>query len=141
MPTSIDPIAGDNEIECARCGAIFSIDLTRCPNCGVNLYEPDNDDRQARPHPNTKSAFGQLGRFARRLFGEPHPADELFRSALDQAALFTDLLRKVSGDRQAAERLIEFEQSHQPNGTRQRWIKNAIRRWEDDNCQVRNPIG
>lgn len=33
----------DNEIECARCGRTFSIDLTRCPHCGVNIYEPEDD--------------------------------------------------------------------------------------------------
>ena len=32
-----------NEIECARCGGTFHMSLTRCPHCGVNVYEPDDD--------------------------------------------------------------------------------------------------
>lgn len=31
-----------NETECARCGGVFHITLTRCPHCGVNIYEPDD---------------------------------------------------------------------------------------------------
>lgn len=31
-----------NEIECARCGGVFYMELTRCPHCGVNIYEPDD---------------------------------------------------------------------------------------------------
>ena len=34
-----------NEIECARCGGIFHIDLTICPHCGVNVYEPEDKPR------------------------------------------------------------------------------------------------
>ena len=34
----------ENTIECARCGAIFYYELTRCPNCGVNVYFPEEDD-------------------------------------------------------------------------------------------------
>ncbi len=30
-----------NEIECARCGGIFYIKETRCPHCGVSIYEPE----------------------------------------------------------------------------------------------------
>lgn len=44
MPTSITPPPADDEIECARCGAYFHHELTRCPNCGVNVYEPDPED-------------------------------------------------------------------------------------------------
>lgn len=33
----------DNEIECARCGGRFDMELTRCPHCGVNIYEPEDD--------------------------------------------------------------------------------------------------
>lgn len=32
-----------NEIECARCGGTFHMELTRCPHCGVNLYEPEEE--------------------------------------------------------------------------------------------------
>lgn len=48
MPTNL---LNDNEIECARCGEIFSINLTRCPNCGVNLYEPDDGTDAPSPTP------------------------------------------------------------------------------------------
>ncbi len=41
MTDNISP--QDNDLECARCGATFYYELTRCPNCGVNLYEPDDD--------------------------------------------------------------------------------------------------
>ena len=55
MPTSLDPLPGENEIECARCGAVFFYELTRCPNCGVNLYEPDDGNEREKgsfkPHP------------------------------------------------------------------------------------------
>ena len=43
MPTSIDPQPAENEFECANCGAYFHYELTRCPNCGVNLYEPEDE--------------------------------------------------------------------------------------------------
>jgi len=133
MPTSLDPLPGENEIECARCGAIFSIEFTRCPKCGVNLYEPD-DERETksfRPHPTGFSL--KIGNFFRKLTGKPHPAEELFNQSLQQAALYNDLLHKVGGDRDAVERLIEFERQQLPNSTRVKWLQNAVRRWENDN--------
>lgn len=132
MPTSMDPPPGENEIECARCGAVFHYELTRCPNCGVNIYEPEDDEQQ----PGLASKAGPVGRmtrFFRRLFGEPHPADELFQSALDQAALYNDLVRKTGGDPAAADRLIDFERWQTPQQTRAQWIRSAIQRWERDN--------
>jgi len=45
LPTSIDPQPGENEFECANCGAYVHYELTRCPNCGINLYEPEDEDR------------------------------------------------------------------------------------------------
>jgi len=33
----------DNDIECVHCGEIFPMNLNRCPNCGVSLYEPDDE--------------------------------------------------------------------------------------------------
>lgn len=134
MPTSLDPLPGENEIECARCGAIFSIEFTRCPKCGVNLYEPDDDNREReafRPHPSGLSI--KIGNFFRQLVGKPHPAEELFNQSLKQAALHNDLLQKVGGDREAVERLIEFERQRLPNANRTTWLQNAIRRWEKDN--------
>jgi len=135
MPTSLDRQPSDNEIECARCGAIFFYELTRCPQCGVNLYEPDENDGQKstsfKPHPAGISA--KIGNFFRRLSGKPHPAEELFEQSLKQAALYNDLQRKVGGERQVVERLIEFERQQLPGANRTRWLQNAIRRWEQDN--------
>ncbi len=134
MPTSIDPPPADDEIECARCGAHFSMELTRCPNCGVNLYEPEEDSeakteksRRAR-----KSLGERLEGFFQRVTKKPTRADELFEAALRQAELFDDLIRKA-GDREAAERLVEFERRRSPQGNRIRWIQNAIQRWDRDN--------
>ena len=137
MPTSLDHLPGANEIECARCGATFSVEFTRCPQCGVNLYEPDDEDEDERktgsfkPHPAGLSA--KIRNFFRRLAGKPHPADELFNQSLKQAALHNDLLQKVGGDRQVVERLIDFERRRLPNATRTVWLQNAVRRWEKDN--------
>jgi hypothetical protein len=135
MPTSLDPQPGENEIECARCGAIFFYELTRCPKCGVNLYEPDDEnDRKTqafKPHPAGLSA--KIGNFFRQLTGKPHPAEELFNQSLKQAALHNDLLKKVGGDRETVERLIEFERQRLPNANRVTWLQNAIQRWEQDN--------
>lgn len=33
----------ENEFECVRCGAPIYIELTRCPNCGLPLYEVDQE--------------------------------------------------------------------------------------------------
>jgi hypothetical protein len=33
-----------NDLECPHCGAIFSYELTRCPNCGVNIYFPEEEE-------------------------------------------------------------------------------------------------
>jgi predicted nucleic acid-binding Zn-ribbon protein len=134
MPTSLDPLPGENEIECARCGAIFSIEFTCCPKCGVNLYEPDNDEYKTssfKPHPAGISQ--KIGNFFRRLTGKPHPAEELFNQSLQQASLYNDLLHKVGGDRDTVDRLIEFERQRLPNSTRLKWLQNAVQRWEKDN--------
>jgi hypothetical protein len=135
MPTSLDPLPGENEIECARCGAIFSIEFSRCPKCGVNLYEPDDDSeykpRSFKPHPVGLSL--RIRDFLRRLTGKPHPAEELFNQSLLQAQLYNDLLHKVGGDRATVDRLIEFERQRLPNSTRFKWLQNAVERWEKDN--------
>ena len=34
----------DHMIECGRCGERIYDGLTRCPHCGVNLYEPEDDE-------------------------------------------------------------------------------------------------
>ena len=139
MPTSIDPPLADDEIECGRCGAHFYIGLTRCPNCGVNLYEPDEERnppsqiRSSSPiHP--KDTLGaRLDGLIRRITKKPHPVDELFGAAINQAELFNTLLGKVGGDRGAAERLVEFEQAQFPQGNRIVWIERATQHWERDN--------
>lgn len=33
-----------SEIECAHCGETFYYELTRCPNCGRSVYQPEEDD-------------------------------------------------------------------------------------------------
>ena len=135
MPTSLDPQPGENEIECARCGAIFSMDFTRCPQCGVSLYEPDEIQGKQPPSftPHPAGLTARLQDFWRRLTGQPHPAEELFNQSLQQAALSNDLLRKLGGDRAALERLLDFERQRLPQATRLVWLQNAVRRWEQDN--------
>ena len=134
MPVSFDPPPADDEIECGRCGAYFHIELTRCPNCGVNVYEPDDLPGRENARPGRqRSIFARLDEFLRRLTNRPYPVDELFGAAINQAELFNDLLRKVGGDRAAAERLIEFERQRSPQQNRTAWIDSAIRQWEQDN--------
>jgi predicted nucleic acid-binding Zn-ribbon protein len=139
MPTSIDPPLADDEIECARCGARFHYDLTRCPNCGVNLYEPEDDpdgpdsSKSRSPGVQRPTIGDRLEGFVRRFTKKPYPVDTLFGAALNQAELFEDLLNKVGGDRDVVERLIQYEQQQAPQGTRILWLKNAIQRWEKDN--------
>src|SRR5688572_20785607 len=130
MPTSLDPQPAENEIECARCGALFYYELTRCPKCGVNLYEPEDDDNhKATPSRSPGGIFAKIGGFFQRLSGKPDAAEELFNYSLRLAALHNDLLRKVGGDRETVERLIEFERERLPEGNRARWLQNAIERW------------
>jgi hypothetical protein len=134
MPKSIDPEPAENEIECARCSAHIYYELTRCPNCGVSLYEPEDETEDAQPRstPSRGILTGLRDSF-HRLFRKPYSADEIFGSALNQAALYDDLLRKVGGDRMAADRLVEFEHRRTPGGSRLAWIRRAIERWEKDN--------
>ena len=138
MPMSIDPQPADNEIECARCGTYFYYELTRCPGCGVNVYEPeDGDGERVRNAPAAGTRQNGIRAWVERLFHQitrkPYPADELFGAAINQAELFNNLLRKTGGDRAAAERLIDFERGLSPKGNRIIWLENAIRRWERDN--------
>ena len=69
----------------------------------------------------------------RKIWREPHPAEELFTGAMREAALFDDLLRKVGGDRSVVERLIEYERQGRPGATRLTRLQNAISRWEQEN--------
>jgi len=139
MPTSIDPPPGENEFECAHCGAHVYVELTRCPNCGVNLYEPDDnleEDLSYPPEVSRQLRGGLLDKVSaalHRLTGKPYRAEEVFGDALNQAGLYDDLLRKVGGDPAVAERLIDYERRQSPQATRMVWLQNAIQRWEDDN--------
>lgn len=133
MPASLTPPPGENEIECANCGAYVFMELSRCPNCGINLYEPE-------PEPARHEAFHPRGRLARLvksiwrgLRGVPDPAQELFGAALQEKALFDNLLLKVGGDRTVVERLIAHERRHNANATRVTCLQGAIRRWEREN--------
>jgi hypothetical protein len=139
VPTSLDPQPANDEIECARCGAHFYYELTRCPKCGVNLYEPDDEGSESEGRPAASRQRGQPGIFSRlddffhRLTKKPYPADELFGAAINQAELFNNLQRKVGGDRATVEWLIAFERRQSPKGNRLSWLESAIRRWERDN--------
>ena len=134
MPTSIDPQPAENEFECANCGAYFHYELTRCPNCGVNLYEPEDETEAASySHPQREGMFDKLKDMLHRLFNKPYAADEVFGDALNQAVLYNDLLQKTGGDHTAVERLIDFERGRTRHATRMIWLKNAIQRWEKDN--------
>lgn len=131
MPTSLTPPPADDEFECAQCGAYVHMSLSRCPNCGVNLYEPEEDRYVDAPFP--ASPWEKIKRFVRQFFGEPHPADELFAGALREKALYDDLLRKVGGDWAVVERLIAYEKEQNPEATRMTCLQNAILRWEREN--------
>lgn len=131
MPTSLTPPPAEDEFECAQCGEYVHITLNRCPNCRVNLYEPEGD--RYAPPPFRTGIWERLKRSLRRLFGEPHPAETLFEGALREKALHDDLLLKVGGDRAVVERLITFEKNLHPDATRYACLQNAIRRWEREN--------
>lgn len=132
MPVSITPPPAEDEIECGNCGAYIYAGLSRCSNCGINLYEPEDTAERPRYHP--KSIFSlAFESVMRKIKGEPHPAEELFTGALREKALFDDLLRKVGGDRSIVERLIEYERKQKPGATRFTCLQNAISRWEHEN--------
>jgi predicted nucleic acid-binding Zn-ribbon protein len=131
MPTSIDPEPAENEFECANCGAYFHYELTRCPNCGINLYEPE-DQTEGRKN-REAGVFSKLKDAFHSIFNKPYSADDIFGDALDASILYNDLLQKVGGDRSAVDRLVEFEKVSAPKSTRRAWIQSALQRWERDN--------
>ncbi len=131
MPTSIDPEPAENEFECANCGAYFHYELTRCPNCGVNLYEPEDESEKSSPR--TDGVFSKLKDIFHRVFNKPYSADDIFGDALNASILYNDLLQKIGGDRAVVDRLIEFERVRAPQSTRRAWIQSASQRWERDN--------
>ena len=136
MPTSIDPEPGEHEFECANCGAYFHYELTRCPNCGINLYEPEDEIVGTEKLSPRDGVFSKLKDAFHKVFNKPYSADEIFGDALDASILYNDLLQKIGGDREAVERLIEFERARAPKSTRRGWIKSASQRWERDNSQT-----
>jgi predicted nucleic acid-binding Zn-ribbon protein len=131
MPTSIDPEPAENEFECANCGAYFHYELTRCPNCGINLYEPE-DQTEGRKSLEA-GVLSKLKDAFHSIFNKPYSADDIFGDALDASILYNDLLQKVGGDRSAVDRLVEFEKASAPKSTRRAWIQSALQRWERDN--------
>jgi hypothetical protein len=134
MPRRINHEPAENEIECGRCGAHFYYELTRCPSCGVEVYEPEDE---SEPTPNFlrrhKGLLETLRDFWHGLFKKPYTADDIFGDSLNQAVFYNDLLERVAGDRFTADRLIEYEHQRAPRATRLTWIKNAIDRWDRDN--------
>ncbi len=133
MPTSIDPQPKEDELECAQCGAYFFHQLTRCPECGANIFEPEDDkyaDDDSEPQ---DGLLRKIVNFLRIFFRRSDSAETLFRDAVEYVGLYEELLSKVSADHSVANRLIDFEQQKMPNGTRADWIRNAIQRWERDN--------
>ena len=134
MPISIDPQPAEDEIECGRCGAYIYHELTRCPKCGVNIYEPEDDSDQDPPvNPRQEGLFSRLDAFFRRFTKRPYPVDDLFGAAINQAGLYNDLLNKAGGDHATVERLINYESQQMPDGNQLAWLENAIRHWEQDN--------
>jgi hypothetical protein len=134
MPTSLTPPPKDDEIECGNCGAYIYQGLLKCPNCGVYLVDPVDTEAEEKPRFRPKSKFSlAFESIMRKIRGEPGYAEELFTGALREKALFDDLLRKVGGDRAAAERLIEYERQQRPGATRLTGLQNAISRWEQEN--------
>ncbi|MFH2040767.1 MAG: hypothetical protein ABIJ65_15150 [Chloroflexota bacterium] len=139
MPISIDSQPADYEIECGRCGATIYLEITRCPKCGFNLYEPDDridQDYQEGSSPVTpqhRGFFTSLNGFLRKFTKHPYLVDDLFGAVINQVVIYNDLLGKVGGDHSAVERLFNFESQLLPDGTRLTWIENAMRHWKQDN--------
>lgn len=134
MPTSINPLPKDDEVECGNCGAYIYHDLLKCPNCGIYLVDPINreEDEHSSIRPKSKFALW-VESLMWKLRGEPHVADELFIGIMEQKDLYDDLLRKVGGDASVVDRLIEYEKQLSPSATRLICLQNAIRRWEREN--------
>jgi hypothetical protein len=96
----------------------------------IDPPEPEELRQRARPRNRLSLKIESL---VRRLRRKPHVAEELFTGAMEEAILFVDLLRKVGGDRSAAERLVEYERQKKPGATRLACLRNAVSRWEQEN--------
>ena len=134
MPTSLTPPPAEDETECGNCGTYVYIGSLKCPNCGVYLIDPP-DIEEEPPHrfrPRNRLSL-KIESLVQKFRRKPHPAEELFTGAMEEAILFIDLLRKVGGDRSVVERLIEYERQQKPNATRLICLQNAISRWEQEN--------
>ena len=59
--------------------------------------------------------------------------DDVRESPLTEEELYMDLLTKVRGDREIAERVIAYEQRLFPQANRREWLLRAIDRWVQDN--------
>lgn len=66
--------------------------------------------------------FKSIRNWLGNLFGGPR-----------EARLYGDLVRRLRGDQEAAERLIELERQRRPNAGRAAWIDNALYRLQRDN--------
>lgn len=66
--------------------------------------------------------FNSLRTWIAGLFGGPR-----------EARLYRDLVRRLRGDREAAERLIGLERQRRPHAGRAAWIDNALWRLQRDN--------
>jgi uncharacterized Zn finger protein (UPF0148 family) len=134
MPTSLTPPPAEDETECGNCGSYIYVGSLKCPNCGVYLIDPPEPDEEPhrRVRPRNRISL-KIESLVRRLRRKPHVAEELFTGAMEEAILFVDLLRKVGGDRSAAERLVEYERQKKPGATRLACLRNAISRWEREN--------
>ena len=131
MPFSLAAQPEEDELECAQCGSYFYYELTRCPECGVNIYEPDEDSTGASKDSN--GFLSKIRSFFQRISRKPYSAEEVFGNSLNQAQLYSNLLSKVGGDEYALERLVNLESELLPNSNRIVWLENAIARWERDN--------
>jgi len=89
MPFSLDPLQKEDETECARCGALISYDLTRCLECGVNLFDLGDCFEEALRYTNLEVGvhryflFTWLGDFFKRLTSKPYSTAEVFSTVLD----------------------------------------------------------
>jgi hypothetical protein len=129
MPASIDPQPDENEFECANCGGYFYYELTHCPHCDINIYDPEEDVVEPASQ---KSLFGRIRDVFHRLFNRPYSAEDVFGDALDASILYNDLLQKVGGDHSVVKRLIELEQNRAPGSTRKAHLQSALARWQAD---------
>jgi hypothetical protein len=134
VPTSLTPPPADDETECGNCGAYIYAGSLKCPNCGVYLLDPLDTEPEKRPGFRPRSRLSlAIESLKRKLRKEPHPAEDLFTGAMQEAILFNDLLSKVGGDRSVVERLIEYERGQRSNATRLTCLQSAISRWEQEN--------